>query len=451
MKLRAMFAKTIAKFSYWILKTFTDGGSSFPGKVAMKLDPNILSELAKNYRVVIITGTNGKTVTTALITQILSQKFANTITNSTGSNMLQGIVSTFVNAKVGTKHSEQNLAILEVDEASLRRITKFIKPELILVTNIFRDQLDRYGEIYTTYQYILEGARQAPEAKLILNGDLPLLHSEETKNPQIYYGFANQQKTTLKDAPHNTDGIICPQCEQILSYYMLTYSNLGDYHCAHCGFSRPPLTYQVDGINDLTPDSSTFTIAGEEFYLPVAGLYNIYNALAAYAVALEFSMDPQTIRQGLAATKRVFGRQEVIQTQGKEVHLNLIKNPVGCNQIIELLKLEQRPFSLLVFLNSQPADGRDISWIWDADFEAIQAISSCQQITVGGERQEDMKKCLEVAGLANKNLQTLDAEVVDAIHNNQEQTIYILTTYTALLEIREQLAKAGIIKERMQA
>ncbi|MCE5853152.1 DUF1727 domain-containing protein, partial [Enterococcus faecium] len=186
MGIRSHFAIAVGKTSQWALKTFFKGGSSLPGKLALKVDPHILDSLAKDYQVVVVTGTNGKTLTTALTVNILRQQFDEVLTNPTGANMVQGIVSTFLQAK--PKKGQKKFAVLEIDEASLSKVTEYMKPELFLFTNIFRDQMDRYGEIYTTYKMIVDGAAKSPNATIISNGDSPIFNSIETVNPRKYYG-----------------------------------------------------------------------------------------------------------------------------------------------------------------------------------------------------------------------------------------------------------------------
>ena len=191
MSIKSLLATAVGKSSLWFLKTFMKGGSSLPGKLALKIDPQILDYLAKDYQVVVVTGTNGKTLTTALTVNILKQEFDHVLTNPTGANMVQGIVSTFLSAKV--KKGEKKFAVLEIDEASLSKVTEYIKPELFVFTNIFRDQMDRYGEIYTTYRLIVEGAAKSPQATILANGDSPIFNSIDTVNPRIYYGFNHQE------------------------------------------------------------------------------------------------------------------------------------------------------------------------------------------------------------------------------------------------------------------
>ena len=219
MSLRSSFAEAAGRSSYWFLHTFMNGGSSLPGKLTLKLDPNILQAFSKKYDLVIVTGTNGKTLTTSLSVRVLREKYDQVLTNPTGSNMEQGIITTFITAP---RPKKKGLAVLEVDEANVVKVTKYITPIAFIFTNIFRDQMDRYGEIYTTYQKILNGVKLAPKATIIANGDEQLFNSHDLPNPIIYYGFNHEQREPF-DAPANTDGLLCPKCQHILKYLSLIH------------------------------------------------------------------------------------------------------------------------------------------------------------------------------------------------------------------------------------
>ncbi|MGX6978396.1 MurT ligase domain-containing protein [Vagococcus elongatus] len=443
MSLRSQLALAVGKSSQWFLKTFTKGGSSLPGKLALKIDPDILDMIAKDYEVVVVTGTNGKTLTTALTVNILKQAYDNVLTNTTGANMLQGIVSTFLSAK--THQKGKKFAVLEIDEASLAKVTSYFKPSLFLFTNIFRDQMDRYGEIYTTYQMILDGAAKAPEAVILANGDLPIFNSKETSNPRVYYGFDHEPDEEV--TPHsNTDGLLCPKCHHILQYKMITYSNQGKYYCPHCGFKRPELTYQLTKLKGMDHTYSEFEIDGESYRIEVGGLYNVYNALAATAVGSYYQVSPEKIRQGLSSDQKVFGRQEVIHVGDKECTLVLVKNPVGLNQVIDMVALAPQPFQLVHLLNANYADGIDVSWIWDGDYEKF-AHMAIPHVIAGGERSEEIALRLKVAGLEGNHFKEIKEipKVVEAIKELPSGRVFILATYTAVLQLRKELAAQGYI------
>ncbi len=442
MSIRSSFAEFAGRSSYWFLHTFMHGGSSLPGKLTLKLDPNILQSFSKKYDLVIVTGTNGKTLTTALSVRVLREKYDQVLTNPTGSNMEQGIVTTFITAPRAKK---KGLAVLEVDEANVPIVCRYITPKVFVFTNIFRDQMDRYGEIYTTYNKILRGVKLAPKATIIANGDEQLFHSKDLPNPIIYYGF-NHEHHEAFNAPANTDGLLCPKCQHILQYHMRTYAGLGDYFCPHCGFKRPELTYSVTKIDKLTPTNSTFEIDGHQYTIGIGGLYNIYNALAAYSLGRFMGVDPEQIKHAFESDERVFGRQEIINVDGKQVTIILVKNPVGLNQVLDMIETDPKPFSFVFLLNANYADGIDTSWIWDGDFEKL-ARHQIPQYMTGGERYKDITTRLTMAGIDNVWHEPDLTKVIDKIKQMPTEHVYILATYTAMLQLRKLLAEKEYIKK----
>ncbi len=421
MSFKSSIAITAGKTSHWFLHNFMHGGTSLPGKLTLKIDPDVLKALAKDYEIVIITGTNGKTLTTALTVKVLQAKYGNVLTNKSGSNMKQGIVTAFLTAQKTS--SGKKLAVLETDEANVPIVCEYIKPKMFVLTNLFRDQMDRYGEIYTTYDKILKGVLMHPDALVLANGD----------------------------APANTDGLLCPGCQHILHFKYRSYSNLGKYFCPNCGFKRPKLTYKVDRILAQTPQSSKFTINGHEVDLHIGGTYNIYNALAAYAVGSQLEVEPKTICQALSQNdEKVFGRQEVIDLDGKEVTMILVKNPVGLDQVLEMIKTDDKPFSLAVLLNANYADGIDTSWIWDGDFENL-PFDKIPSVLTGGERYKDITFRLRVTGVPEENFAQRESlkDVLAYLKTMPTEHIYVLATYTAVLQLRKLLADEGYIKGGM--
>ncbi|AZQ41559.1 lipid II isoglutaminyl synthase subunit MurT [Streptococcus periodonticum] len=446
MKINTMLGTLAGKSSHFVLSKL-GRGSTLPGKLALKFDNDILNTLARDYEVVVITGTNGKTLTTALTVGILKEAFDEVVTNPSGANMISGITTTFLTAKKGK--SGKNIAVLEIDEASLSRICDYIKPSLFVFTNIFRDQMDRYGEIYTTYQMILDAAQKVPTATVLLNGDSPLFNSVTLKNPVQYYGF-DTEKGEPKLAHYNTEGILCPKCQHILKYKLNTYANLGNYICEHCGFRRPELDYKLTQLTSLRHNSSDFVIDGQSYHINIGGLYNIYNALAAVSVAQFFGVEPTTIKTGFDKSRAVFGRQETFKIGDKECTLVLIKNPVGATQALEMIKLAPYPFSLSVLLNANYADGIDTSWIWDADFEQVLNMDIPHMIA-GGVRHSEIARRLRVTGYNAEQISEVAdlSRVFEKIKNQETKHAYILATYTAMLEFRELLASHQVVRKEM--
>lgn len=450
MSFKSVIAKSAGKSSYWFLHNVLKGGTSFPGKLAMNLDPEILKTLADGYETVIVTGTNGKTMTTALIVAALREKYGDVLTNPSGSNMQQGIVTAFLAHK--KKKSSRPIAVLEVDEANVKMVTELLHPSVFVLTNIFRDQMDRYGEIYTTYEKIVDGIKLAPEATIIANGDASIFSSVDLPNPKIFYGFKLPNDNPQNDtkAPVNTDGILCPDCDHILHYHERIYANLGDFFCPNCNYRRPELTYFVNKITEQTPNKLEFQMGSKNYTISIGGTYNIYNALAAYSVARYFDLSEEEIAQAFAKNKRIFGRQELIKYEGKEIDLILVKNPVGLDEVLHMLNTEKDDYSLVTLLNANHADGIDTSWIWDGQFEDLNH-DQIKKILVGGERWHDMGFRLEVAGFDPGKMVTCtdNEEVIANIANLPTKKVYILSTYTAMLSLRKTMAEKKIIKAGM--
>ncbi|HEL1078394.1 TPA: Mur ligase family protein [Streptococcus equi subsp. zooepidemicus] len=446
MKLKTLIAIAAGRTAQLILNKI-GRGSTYPGRLALMWDKDILDTLAKDYEIVVVTGTNGKTLTTALTVGILKEAFGEVLTNPSGANMMTGITSAFLSAK--RKKTGKPIAVLEIDEASLARVTTYIKPSLFVYTNIFRDQMDRYGEIYTTYQMIVDGASQAPKATILANGDSPIFASKDLVNPVKYYGF-DTPKHEPRLAHYNTEGILCPKCEHILHYRLNTYANLGDYTCLNCDFQRPKLDYKLRQLTSITHHSSDFVIDDQTYHINVGGLYNIYNALAAIAVAEFFGISADQIKAGFNKSKAVFGRQETFSIKGKACTLVLIKNPVGASQALEMLRLADYPFSLSVLLNADYADGIDTSWIWDADFELINQMD-ITEINAGGVRHSEIARRLRVTGFDEAKITSFDKleGIMQAIENQKAEHAYILATYTAMLAFREMLASRHIVEKEM--
>lgn len=448
MTLKSSLAIAAGKSSYWFLHNFMHGGTSLPGKITLSIDPDVLRQLAQDYEIVIITGTNGKTLTTALTVKVLQAKYGKVLTNPSGSNMKQGIVTAFLTNKRGKQGKK--IAVLEADEANVPIISEYIKPAAFVLTNLFRDQMDRYGEIYTTYAKILQGIKMHPQATVIANGDAPIFNSKDLPNPILYYGFDNQNDHEQL-APANTDGLLCPKCQHILHFKNLIYSNLGKYYCPNCGFKRPELQYKVTKIVEQTPQSSTFMIGSHEITIHIGGTYNIYNALAAYTIGAFLDVPSTTAVKALSdPDSKVFGRQEVINVDGKSVTLILVKNPVGLDQVLQMIKSDAQPFSLAVLLNANYADGIDTSWIWDGRFEDL-PFERIPAILTGGERYQDITFRLRVAGVPEEHFTQEEnlEQVLQKIKRMPTEHVYVLATYTAVLQLRKMLAQQGYIEGGM--
>lgn len=329
----------------------------------------------------------------------------------------------------------------------MKFLTEYTKPKAIIITNLFRDQLDRYGEVYTTLLKIMEGVNKAPEATLILNGDESLLGNLDVPNKIMYYGFDcpinEENKISI-----NADAKFCNKCKHPYEYEFITYNHLGKFFCSNCGYKRPNLDYYIDSVKALDPSGSSISINGTDFYLNQPGVYNIYNALCAYSVAKFLGIEDDTIFDSLKNSKSSFGRQETIDIAGKNVKIILVKNPAGYDEAIKTISLDKRELSLAVLLNDNYADGRDVSWIWDVDFEKLSNLN-INKVMVSGIRLYDMAIRLKVAGLNNDNfeLENNFEELLNSMKNCDGEIIYVLATYTAMIDLRKFLYSKGFIKK----
>ena len=445
--IKSFFSILAGKITIFLSKHIFKGGSTFPGTVALKFDKKILSTVAKDYKVILVTGTNGKTTTTSMITNIFKNKGYRVITNNTGANLFRGIVSCFIDNYRFSKSNKGSYAIIEVDEANLKFVTDYITPEIITITNLFRDQLDRYGEVYTTLDKILEGIHKVPSSTLVLNGDDSLFGVLDVENPKVYYGFVNpiNDNNTIDI---NADAKFCKVCKAPYKYNFVTYNHLGDYYCTECGYKRPELKYKMEAILNQTPNSSTVIINGNEVSISQSGVYNIYNGLCAYSIASEAGIENNIIASSLGKVDSSFGRQEEIQIENKKVKIILVKNPAGYNQALDTLCLNKEVFSTLFMLNDNYADGRDVSWIWDVNFEKLSSLP-IQDVFISGIRLYDMAVRLKTAGLNEESfiIEGDYEKLTEKLKTSKSNNIYILATYTAMINYRKFLYSKGYIKK----
>ncbi len=431
----------------YLSKVIFKGGTNFPGKIALKFDKNILNKISKNYEVILITGTNGKTTTTNMIYSILRNNGNNVITNSTGANLYTGIISCFIENHKILWRKNPGYAVIEVDEANVKYITEHIKPKIIAITNLFRDQLDRYGEVYTTLEKILEGIKKSPDSTLILNGDESLLGELNLPNKILYYGFTSPILSNNKPSL-NADAKFCKACKHPYSYNYITYSHLGDFYCTHCGYKRPELTYSVSKILSLTPEGSTVCIKDKEYYINQSGTYNIYNALCAFSACSSLGITESIIADSLKTLDCSFGRQELIKINDKNLKIILVKNPAGFDEALNSINLDSHNKSIALLLNDNYADGKDVSWIWDVDFENLK-ISQIHDIILSGIRLYDMSIRLKVAGFNEDSFYLCDDHeaLLKKIEKSNSPTVYMLATYTAMTSFRKFLNNRGYIKK----
>ena len=453
MKLRTMIAIIACKMTRFILRVTGHGGTNLPGKVAVKLYPTLLNQLAQHVTTIIVTGTNGKTTTSRMVEQCLKDANLSYFANKSGANLLTGITAEFAVHATNTGKSKYTHALIECDEAAFKQVSRYVDAKFVVVTNVFRDQLDRYGELSTTLTSIGIGIDHSPSAIVCLNADdsLSVSLAGRIKNKIIYYGVDTEiyqdRVEEVSDAPY------CIQCGHEYTYDYVTYGHLGSYRCEACGYSRPQPEVAVTQLLQTTPDSSLVEMKlGTQKYqikINLPGGYNIYNAAACAAVGSALGLSPELVVKALGHFGGGFGRMEKFTIEGVDIRMILIKNPAGCNQVLNFLSNNEIPSLFVVALNDKTADGTDISWIWDVDFEKLIAGSRrITEVIVTGIRADDMALRFKYTGIQPQKLRIIkDYDQLLQEMLEQEAPVYIMPTYTAMLDLRAKISKNYGFKE----
>ena len=438
--MRKILAIWAAKLAAAGAKLLGKNGSSMPGSIALKICPDILTRLSNDIEkdIIAVWGTNGKTTTNNMIYTVLENQGYKIVCNKVGSNMLSGVVSAFISYSTLGGKVKADYACLEMDEAYARIILQYLTPTKVVITNLFRDQMDRYGEIDTTISYIQMALDKAKNATLILNGDDPLTASLGTnyKNTR-YYGITENLGLNLNET---REGRYCRACGNELKYDFYQYGQLGKYHCDKCGFSRPMPRY--DGKNITVDDYVSFDVCGTHVDLPCKGIYNIYNALAAFAFCDSCGIEESDIAKGLQKYKGQVGRMEEFTIKNKLVVFNLAKNPASFNQSIANIINEKRTKDVIIGINDNDPDGNDVSWLWDVDFEKLKD-DSITSYTTTGIRSKDMAVRLKYCDIDQKKITVggdMKQDIINAI-NGKGERVYMVVNYTLLFSTKKILSE----------
>jgi len=412
-------------------------GTSFVGLVVLKICPNFLSYCKKHVKkeIIAITGTNGKTTTAGLLASVLEGNGQRVVHNEKGANMLTGIANALALDLYPIRKFDYY--VLEADEAYLTKLYDYLLSDYLLVTNLFRDQLDRYGELDTTAKKIQEAIDKNPNLKLILNADDPMVTKLGDDRQKIYFGFDKVEivsNSISSNAP--AENVNCPICKETLKYANRYYAQQGHYYC-DCGYQRPQCEYSGDvKIFEDYSILKVYSLKGDyDFNVGLIGLYNAYNALAAIALSLELGYTQPQIQNALNSYQVIFGRAEKLIMQGHQVLVQLIKNPTGASEVLKTVDLAS---NILIIINDNYADGRDVSWLWDADFEYLKEVKNT--ITVSGTRANDMAVRLKYAGVPTDKIAIMpdiDYSIQYLLNSlDINEKITILPTYTALLKMQ---------------
>jgi UDP-N-acetylmuramyl tripeptide synthase len=434
------------------------GGSTVPGVVARRVDPDVLTKLSGRLRLgsAAITGTNGKTTTTRMISKILQGAGIKVVNNSTGANLVTGVTAALISDSGLSGRPVSEMGLFEVDEASVPKVAAEAEIRILAVLNLFRDQLDRYGELAYTGKVIASAFGDLPEdGVVVLNADDPLVASlGRSASAPVYYGVDEPALDTGR-LQHIADSKDCPLCGTALDYDTVYMGHVGVYDCRNCPFGRPEPRYRASRVGFDGARGTEFSLStptGEaEVRVNLPGLYNVYNAVAAAAVAGEAGVGLGEISRGLREFGGAFGRVERVRAGNKEAFLLLIKNPVGFNEILRTFVTGGGARYVLIAINDNHADGRDVSWLWDVDFEMLADARAggrtrgMEPFMVSGIRAEDMAVRLKYADLPVGPVIPDRKEAIKAALDATPpgETLYVLPTYTAMLEIRKTLSELG--------
>ena len=416
-------------------------GSTWPGHLALKINKHFVQQLIQTTKMktILVAGTNGKTTTSSLIKCALENNGKKVIQNESGANLLNGIASTLLLHATIRGNLAYDYAIFEVDENALPKVLTEMQPDYLVLLNLFRDQLDRYGEVNTivaNWKRAIE--KLSKKTTLILNADDPQVASLGEKQTTVYFGLQPSQFST-KSIEHAADSVFCPNCNKKLTFTHVAFSHLGDWKCNTCGLKRPAITGQTPS----SPDQIGIQSGQTKTVYPLPGLYNKYNTLAAKCVLDAIGLSDQQINDSFLTFTPAFGRQEIINYKNHHVQLFLSKNPTSFNQSYQTIK-ELGGKTILIVLNDRIPDGRDISWIWDVDFPDIQSVKN---IIIAGDRAIDMGLRIKYEEYKNYQIyndleQAIDAGVTSLRDN---ETLFILPTYSAMLEVRKILTGKKIL------
>jgi len=456
LSLLSILAVIAAKASILVLRLTGHGGSTLPGRIAMRISPTVLRDLGRQHSRgnIVISGTNGKTTTAKMVSDIVIRAGFRPAHNRTGANLIYGIISEFSRQARLFGSMPTDIGLAEVDEATMPAVARELSPGVAVVTNFFRDQLDRYGELETTVSLVRKGLQaMSSGAVAVLNADDPFTAglAEGSKLRTVFFGIddpalGGEERAQVADIKR------CPVCGSEYQYDAVYYAHLGSYRCPSCGRSRPErhvrlARYEARGgrgsrLAIVTPDGRL------DVSLRIPGIYNAYNALAATACGIALGIPLPVINQALDEFESSFGRMEQVEIGKKSAFIALVKNPTGFNEVIRTLLEGEERKRLVIAINDKYADGRDVSWLWDVDFERLAGRQeSIEFVLTSGIRAEDMAVRLKYAGLDQRLIQVTN-DLGDAIRRGLDATpdgevLYVLPTYTAMLGIRDVLRAMG--------
>lgn len=444
MNIKATLAILAGRCVKLAAKILHRGGTAKPGEIALKLCPDLPAVLSKDMRIIVVTGTNGKTTTCRIVEQALTDAGIDCTANRSGANLMSGLATLLIENARLTGKPRKHVAVFECDEAAFRKVVPMIQPEVALVTNLFRDQLDRYGSMENVLACIREGIQGSPATTVCLNADDSLVASiaGDVTNRCMFYGFSEAMGGG--EAPAVSAAPNCIRCGAPYEYDYRIFGHLGAFRCPQCGYHKPDTDLTVTKRISFDGDSSTVQVeAGGKTHTVRVNLpadYNVYNAVAAAAAATAFGVDTGSALDSCERFSSGFGRMEKMTYGDMTFRMILVKNAVGCDQVIDYLSGLDGAFLPVFLLNNKPADGTDISWIYEAQFEKLAAAHGSKAL-VSGMCAEELGKRLVDAGFAPEGVivePDLDELVAMMLLNGGD--VFVVPNYTAMLDIHSKLA-----------
>lgn len=424
-----------------LLKLFNRGGS-LPGKVALKLNHNILKKLKYECKIIVVTGTNGKTSTANYLGELFNHNNDKLIQNRKGDNLKAGITTTIVTNTRLSKKVNASIIVLEVDELNIPFVINNLNVDYLIVTNFFRDQLDRANEMEQLISKIEKGIVNF-KGQLVLNGNDPnvvRLYKSSFHQSPFFYGLAKYEESTTTTNEAN-EGKFCPICHSKLNYMYYHYSHIGSFSCSKCSFKTPDLN--VTGlISDL--NTYRFTVDDNTYQAPQAGVYSVYNALALISIAKIFNIKSSIISKTFIQAVLPKGRNETFRINERDCVINLIKNPTGANEVLKVITKDHKSKCICIILNDNIQDGCDVSWIYDTNFEHLNT-ANCERIIVSGTRGYEIALRLQYGGYKGEIVVESSIEqAIKTMSTNMVDSYYVLSTYTALYEAHECIKKVSV-------
>ena len=435
MNVRRLLAIWTAKLISTACKISGRQGVTLAGKFAMKIDPDILKDLSSQVRekIFVVCGTNGKTTTNNLLCSAVQSEGKKVICNHTGSNMLMGVTAAFVLSANNLGKIDADYACIEIDEASTLRVFPHFKPDYMILTNLFRDQLDRYGEIDITMDMIQRAMDMAPDMKIIVNGDDALSAYLAMNSGHTYYTYGISEQVVKEENSHEIrEGRFCKKCGAKLDYEFYHYSQIGKYNCPNCDFTRPDIDF--DAYDVSVSNGLYLKVDHREFFARYRGFYNVYNILATYSACSVAGLKLDHFEDVLENFNPQNGRMEKFEIDGTKIILNLAKNPAGFNQNISAVMEDSEKKDIIIVINDNAQDGTDISWLWDVDFDRFDE-KSIQSITVSGIRCQDMRLRMKYVDIESELIEDVKTAIESRIKDGCKN-LYVLVNYTALFSTR---------------